>query len=112
MPPFRILSAVKKIHYGWIIVFSGMLCIFGCIGLGRFALGMLLPAMAAPLKLSYSMMGVISTANFIGYLLAVLLCGKTVLRYGARKVISLALLLVGTSMVAVGMHVLPEARPL
>ena len=96
-------DTVKKIHYGWIIVFSGMLCIFGCIGLGRFALGMLLPAMAAPLKLSYSMMGVISTANFIGYLLAVLLCGKTVMRYGARKVISLALLLVGGSMVAVGM---------
>ncbi len=94
---------MKKVHYGWIIVFSGMLCIFGCIGLGRFALGMLLPAMAKPLNLSYSMMGVISTSNFIGYLLAVLLCGKTVLRFGARKVISLALFLVGGSMMAVGM---------
>lgn len=96
-------QAVRKIHYGWIIVFTGMLCIFGCIGLGRFALGMLLPAMAKPLGLSYSMMGVISTSNFIGYLLAVLLCGKTVLRFGARRVISMALFLVGGSMMAVGM---------
>ena len=59
-------------HYGWVIVFAGMLCIFACLGFGRFALGMLLPSMAATLHLSYSQMGFISTANFLGYLASVL----------------------------------------
>ena len=53
-------------HYGWLIVIAGSLGIFACIGLARFALGMLLPAMGADLQLSYAQMGTISTANFIG----------------------------------------------
>ncbi|MBM9537476.1 hypothetical protein [Desulfobulbus alkaliphilus] len=32
-------------HYGWLIVISGTLGSFACIGLAHFALGMLLPAM-------------------------------------------------------------------
>jgi len=94
---------MKKIHYGWMIVLAGMLCIFGCIGVGRFALGMLLPSMAEPLRLTYAMMGVISTSNFIGYLGAVLLCGKAVKRWGARRVIVAALFLVFGSMTGVGL---------
>ena len=35
------------IHYGWHVVWSSTLCLFACLGLGRFALGMLLPAMGA-----------------------------------------------------------------
>ncbi|MCA1764697.1 MAG: YbfB/YjiJ family MFS transporter [Desulfobulbaceae bacterium] len=54
----------SRIHYGWHIVWSSTLGIFSCLGLGRFALGMLLPAMGASLGLSYSQMGLISTANF------------------------------------------------
>ncbi|UCD34422.1 MAG: YbfB/YjiJ family MFS transporter [Nitrospiraceae bacterium] len=93
----RIVSQLP-FHYGWVIVGTGMLCIFACLGLGRFALGMLLPAMALPLDLSYSNMGFISTANFAGYLGAVLIGGVAAGKTGARKIISLALLLVGLSM--------------
>jgi len=46
---------------------------------------------------------VISTSNFIGYLGAVLLCGKAVKRWGARRVIVAALLLVFGSMTGVGL---------
>ncbi len=93
----------SNLHYGWFIVLAGMLCLFGCIGLGRFALGMLLPAMGTALNLSYSQMGLISTSNFIGYLLSVLLCGPLAIRFGIRKLIFVALLLVGVSMMIIGM---------
>ena len=85
-------------HYGWVIVATGMLCILAALGFGRFALGMLLPSMAASLHLSYSEMGFIGTANFLGYLAAVLLSGHWAGRIGSRKVIFLALLAVGISM--------------
>ncbi len=85
-------------HYGWVIVFAGMLCILACLGFGRFALGMLLPSMAATLHLSYSQMGFISTANFLGYLASVLVSAHLADRIGARRLIFLALLTVALSM--------------
>ena len=90
-------------HYGWVIVVVGTLCIFACLGLGRFALGMLLPSMATSLNLSYAEMGFISTGNFVGYLVSVLVCGFWALRIGARKLIFLALLLIGCTMILSGM---------
>ncbi len=90
------------LHYGWVIVVAGTLCLFACLGLGRFALGMLLPSMAASLHLSYSQMGAISTANFLGYLGAVLAGGFISKRLGARRVIFFALLVVAASMALVG----------
>ncbi len=91
------------LHYGWIIVAVGTVCIFACLGLGRFALGMLLPSMASSLRLSYSEMGFISTGNFVGYLFAVLVSGFVVRKIGARKLIFVALLLVGSTMILSGM---------
>jgi len=69
-----------------------------CLGFGRFSLGMLLPSMAATLNLSYSQMGYISTGNFLGYLISVLVSGHFAVRIGPRKFIFLSLLLVGLSM--------------
>lgn len=88
-------------HYGWVVVFAGMLGIFACIGIGRFALGMLLPSMGDSLALSYSQMGLISTGNFVGYLAAVLVCGRLVARFGYRLLIFAALAGVGVSLVLV-----------
>ncbi len=92
------LPGRQAVHYGWVIVGAGMLCVLACLGFGRFALGMLLPSMAATLHLSYSEMGFIGTANFLGYLVAVLLSGHWAGRIGSRRVIFLALLVVGVSM--------------
>lgn len=91
----------SSFHYGWVIVATGMLCIMASLGFGRFALGMLLPSMGTTLKLSYAQMGFISTANFLGYLVSVLLGGIMAVRIGSRRLIFLALLLVAGSMAMV-----------
>ena len=91
-------TARPAFHYGWVIVSTGTLCILACLGFGRFALGMLLPSMAATLDLSYSQMGFISTANFLGYLVSVLFSGHFAGRVSPRKLVFAALLVVGVSM--------------
>ena len=94
-------SKTNTIHYGWYVVAAGTLCIFASLGMGRFALGMLLPAMAESLKLTYSQMGLISTSNFIGYLVAVLFCSYISAKIGSRLLIFFALLLVAVSMLLI-----------
>ena len=88
--------------YRWIIVLGGTLGLLGALGLGRFSLGIMLPAMGEGLHLSYGQMGVISTANFCGYLAAVLCCGWINRLLGARRLIFLGLLLIGGSMTLIG----------
>jgi MFS family permease len=85
-------------HYGWIIVFAGIVTLFSCLGLGRFSLGMLLPSMGASLNLNYSQMGFIGTGNFIGYMISVALASMIARRLGARYTIAIGLVLVGGSM--------------
>jgi len=96
------LSSRTPIHYGWHIVWTGTFCIFASLGLARFSLGMILPAMGQGLALSYSEMGLIGTANFTGYLFAVLFCGALVDRLGYRRLITLALFLIGTTLILIG----------
>jgi MFS family permease len=76
--------------------------VFACLGLGRFALGMLLPSMGGSLPLSYAEMGFISTGNFVGYLAAVVAAGWLVRRFGPRRTVGLGLAVVGLSMLLVG----------
>ncbi len=95
------LARALPVHYGWVVVAAGLLTVFACLGLGRFALGMLLPSMGLGLDLSYADMGLIGTANFVGYLLAVLACAGLVRRFGARVVIGAALCTVGLSLLLV-----------
>lgn len=96
------MQSLRGIHYGWIIVVSGILTIIGVLGLGRFSLGMLLPSMGNDLELGYSRMGFIGTGNFVGYLLAVIISSRMVKHFGYRTVISGGIFLVGSSMIAVG----------
>jgi MFS family permease len=91
-------SSRKPLHYGWIIVFTGVAILFACLGLGRFAIGMLLPSMGQSLELNYSQMGVIGTGNFIGYMVSVLFSGMVASRLGARNTIFMGILLVGITM--------------
>jgi MFS family permease len=97
------LGTHTKASYRWIIVLAGIAGLFASLGLGRFSLGMMLPSMGEALSLSYSQMGFISTINFCGYLIAVLLCGILTTRLGPRVLISVALLLVSSSMILVGL---------
>ncbi len=92
----------SSVHYGWYVMATGTLCLFASLGLGRFSLGMLLPSMGRALQLSYLQMGLIGTLNFIGYLLAVLLCGRLTRRFGARRLIGTAMAVIGVSMLLIG----------
>ena len=82
------------LHYGWWIVISAIFSIFVCLGVGRFALGMLLPAMGEALPLSYVQM-----------------VHRLLPRYGERRLIFLSLMLVVTTMlgVSVAKNFLPIA---
>ncbi len=84
--------------YGWVIVATGTLTIFASLGIARFALGMILPSMGAGLGLSYAQLGYVGTANFLGYLAAVLVARPLAARLGSRLLIALALLVAGASM--------------
>jgi MFS family permease len=91
----------RRIHYGWVIAGTGTLCVLACLGFGRFALGMLLPSMAASLGLSFAQIGAISTANFLGYLASILACGRLAGHLGARRLIFFGLAVVATSMLLI-----------
>jgi len=89
------------VHYSLVIMFTGVVVIFACLGLGRFSIGILLPSMGASLDLSYAQMGLIGTGNFVGYMLAVYLAGIVSEAIGARRTISIGLVVVGGSMVLI-----------
>ncbi len=88
-------------HYGWVVVLAGTLGMFVSLGCGRLTLGMLLPSMGRAVGLNYAEMGLISTANFVGYLAAVLLVGRLVARLGLRPTIVAGLMLVALSLCAI-----------
>lgn len=88
-------------HYGWVIVFTGVLNIFACFGLARFAFGVLLPGMRSGLALGYDQMGYISTGNFAGYLASVALTPLLIRILGSRALIVSALLLIAGCMLGI-----------
>ncbi|SDZ83788.1 Sugar phosphate permease [Desulfuromusa kysingii] len=91
---------MKKLpfHYGWLIVFTGTLTLFSCLGLARFAFGMLLPSMGAGLELAYDQMGYLGTGNFSGYLFAVAITPTVLNKLRPRTTISVGLFLVATTL--------------
>ena len=89
-------------HYGWVIVFTGMLALLSCLGLARFSFGMLLPSMSESLQLTYGERGYLSSGYLIGYLLMVALVSLVNSRLGSRLTITIGLLLIAASMISVG----------
>jgi len=59
--------------------------------------------MGTSLKLSPAQMGYLGTGNFVGYLFAALVCGHLSARFGSRRLIFSALLVVGVTMILVGL---------
>lgn len=95
------IKKINQFHYGWVISLTGAAVLFACLGLGRFSLGMLLPPMGVSLNLNYSQMGLISTGNFIGYMISVMLAGIIAGIMGARWTITIGLIIVGISMICI-----------
>lgn len=92
----------SRLHYGWVIVLAGALTLFACLGLARFAFGMLLPSMGKALHLGYDRMGFIGTGNFAGYLAAVAMAPFFMRRFGGRATITAGLGLLAACMLLIG----------
>ncbi|WP_303721602.1 MFS transporter [Malonomonas rubra] len=99
--PHKSMPQNKGIHYGWVIVIVGTLTIVACLGLARFAFGMLLPAMRDALSMSYDDMGLLGTANFAGYLVAVGATPLLLHRFSPRQLISCGLFLISGCILAI-----------
>ncbi len=91
-----------RFHYGWVIVISGAMNVFACLGLARFAYSMLLPSMGEALNLAYDQMGFISTGNFAGYLVSVAMAPFFIRWFGGRKTITAGLALIAICMILIG----------
>ena len=93
----------RRFHYGWVVIFTGMLATIACHGFGRMSYTLILPEMKEGLGLTYTQAGLFATGNFIGYLVFAVLGGFLASRYGTRRVISLSLVLMGITMLLTGM---------
>lgn len=90
-------------HYGWVVIFMGMLTTIAAHGFGRMAYTLILPAMKDGLKFDYTQLGLLGTGNFVGYLAMAIVGGFLAARFGTRRVIGLALLLLAVSLMATGL---------
>ena len=93
----------KKIHYGWIVIFMGLVTTVTANGFGRMAYTILLPAMKDGLNFDYVQLGLLGTGNFIGYLSMALIGGFLAAKFGTRIVITFALILMGITMILTGL---------
>jgi sugar phosphate permease len=93
----------KKLHYGWIVIFMGLVTTVAAHGFGRMAYTILLPAMKDGLHFDYTQLGLLGTGNFIGYLSMAIIGGFMAARFGTRTVIAVALLLMGVTMILTGL---------
>jgi sugar phosphate permease len=93
----------QKLHYGWIVIFMGLLTTIAAHGFGRMSYTIILPAMKDGLHLNYTQLGLLGTGNFVGYLTMAIIGGFLAARFGTRIVITLALILMGTTMIFTGL---------
>ncbi len=93
----------KKLHYGWIVIFMGLVTTVAAHGFGRMAYTILLPAMKDGLQFDYTQLGLLGTGNFVGYLSMAIIGGFLAARFGTRAVIFLALVLMGVTMILTGL---------
>jgi MFS family permease len=91
-----------KVHYGWIVIFMGLLTTIAAHGFGRMAYTIILPAMKDGLKFDYEQLGLLASGNLAGYLIMALIGGLLAARFGTRIVITLALFLLGITLVLTG----------
>ena len=97
------MKAQTKLHYGWVVIFMGLLTTIAAHGFGRMSYTIILPAMKDGLQFNYTQLGLLGTGNFIGYLTMAIIGGFLAARFGTRIVITLALILMGVTMILTGL---------
>lgn len=76
-----------------------LLSVLASLGFGRFSFGAILPFMKEGLVLNYKETGIIAASIFLGYLISVVASGFFVIRYAAKKVIIVSLLIIVVGMI-------------
>jgi MFS family permease len=92
----------RGLHYGWIVMVMGTLTTIGTHGFGRMAYTLILPSMRDGLHFTYAQLGLLGTGNFIGYLSLAIIGGFLAAKFGIRIIITLALILMGITMILTG----------
>ena len=92
-----------KLHYGWVVIFMGLLTTIAAHGFGRMSYTIILPAMKDGLEFNYYQLGLLGTGNFIGYLTMAIIGGFLAAHFGTRVVIMAALVLMGITMILTGL---------
>lgn len=69
------------------VIIASFLVILGCLGLGRFAFGMILPNMQESLHLSTTQVGFISSSNFIGYIAGIFIANFLYTKFSTHRLI-------------------------
>ncbi len=93
----------RKLHYGWVVIFMGLLTTIAAHGFGRMSYTVILPAMKDGLGFTNTQMGLLGTGNFIGYLTMAIIGGFLAARFGTRIVITVALILMGITLILTGL---------
>ena len=91
-----------RLHYGWVVIFMGLLTTIAAHGFGRMSYTIILPAMKDGLGFDYTQLGLLGTGNFIGYLTMAIIGGFLAAHFGTRIVITAALVLMGITMILTG----------
>lgn len=66
---------------------ASFLILLACLGFGRFAFGMIVPNMQENLQISTTAIGFISSSNFIGYFLGIIVASKLYAKFNTSKLI-------------------------
>ncbi len=92
-----------SVHYAWVITLTGTLVLLLSHGFGRLSYSVILPSMRDGLSLTYTQVGLIGTGNFIGYLALAVTGGFVAARFGTRRTIFVALLVMSVSLFCTGL---------
>ena len=93
----------RRLHYAWIVLGTGVLVVFGSLGLARFGYSVILPSMQADLGMNNTQAGALVTANLLGYVILSVVGGALAAHYGPRNVITIGLILTGIGMLLTGL---------
>lgn len=93
----------RRLHYAWIVLGTGVLVVFGSLGLARFGYSVILPSMQADLGMNNTQAGALVTANLLGYVIVSVAGGALAAHYGPRNVITIGLILTGIGMLLTGL---------
>ncbi len=97
------MRLTRSPSYRWVILAVAFLGIFGAAGLSRFGYSAVLPDMQKTLGLSGAESGSLASWNLAGYTIMALVGGFLASRFGARKVVTIGMVVTAAGMLLTGL---------